>query len=438
MLQRDGNSRPFRRLDGIRVGQPRVVKRTPAPVEEPIPTPEPLPQPALSLPEPKLGGIPRRAKRRGRRTVLKYTLVGIAVVAVLPIIVLAALTPAHSQAKFSALSLAASAVKAAVEQPATLKGESTGRTNVLVYGMTKDGLRTDSIMLASYYYGQKKLVTLNIPRDLYVYDGYENCKMGEIYAYAKGREPKNPDYPPDYVASVISKEYGINIDYWVQFNMEGEVQLVNTLGGIDIDVPDSFTDYEYPTWDYTGYVRPAPHFNAGMQHMDGDTALIYSRSRHSLDNGEGSDFARSKRQALVLAAVMTKVKTLGIVGNLGDIEKYLTILGQNVDTNMSSDEMVAMAKLFKGVDPNTDYLKGNWSTTGGFLCSAVSSAGADIIRYGVPGDCTGEAGLTTPDNTYRDAAISYVQNLLTSVAPPPSPSPSVQPQELGASTGPAK
>jgi polyisoprenyl-teichoic acid--peptidoglycan teichoic acid transferase len=435
MLSRDGNSRPVRRLDGIVVGQPRVVKRTSSPAEEPSPAPTPLPEPALSLPEPKLAGTPRRTFRRRRRA-LKYGLVGAAVVAVLPIIILAALTPAHVPSKFAPLSLAASAVKAAVEQPATLKGESSGRTNVLVYGMTKDGLRTDSIMLASYYYGQKKLVTLNIPRDLYVYDGYENCKMGEIYAYAKGREPKNPEYPADYVASVISKEYGINIDYWVKFNMQGEVQLVDTLGGIDINVPDSFTDYEYPTWNYTGYIRPAPHFNAGLQHMNGSTALIYSRSRHSLDNGEGSDFARSKRQALVLAAVMTKVKSLGIVGNLGDIQKYLTILGQNVDTDMSSDEMVAMAKLFKGVDPTTDYLKGNWATGNGFLCNSTSSVGAYITMYGVPGDCTGEAGITT-GNIYRTKAISYVQNLLVSVTPP-QPSPSIQPQELGASTGPSK
>jgi LCP family protein required for cell wall assembly len=438
MLQRDGNSRPLRRLDGIVVGQPRIVKRTvpPEPAEEPTLTPPRPPEQTLKLPEPspKLAGVSRRTKRR-RFRVLRYALIGLAVLAVLPVVVLALLTPAHVQSKFSPLSLAASAVKAAVDPTTTqLAGESSGRTNVLIYGMTLDGLRTDSIMLASYYWQQKKLVTLNIPRDLYVNDGYENAKMGEVYAYAKDREPKNPEYPPNYVAQLISKEYGIPINYWVQFNMEGEIQLVSTLGGVYLNVPVGFTDCEYPTWDYSGYVRPCPSFTAGYQHMTGIQALEYSRSRHSLDNGQGTDFARSKRQAQVLAAVMNRVKQLGIVGNLGDIEKYLTILGQNVDTNMSTDEMVAMAKLFKSVNPTTDYLVGNWSFSSGFLCSAVTSAGADIVRYGVTGNCTGEAGVSTPDNKYRDEAISYVQNLYASVAPAPSPSPSVVPQELGDST----
>jgi len=333
--------------------------------------------------------------------------------------------------KISAVKLVVSAAKAAVEPTVPLQGESDGRTNMIILGMTKDGLRTDSIMLASYYWQQKKLATLNIPRDLYVYDGYENCKVGEIYAYAKAREPKNPTYPATFLAAFLSKEYHIQIPYWVQFNMMGEVQLVDTLGGIDINVPDSFTDYEYPTWDYSGYVRPAPHFNAGLQHMDGTEALEYSRSRHSLDNAEGSDFARSKRQQLVLAAVLTKVKAMGIVGNLADITKYLGILGQNVETNLSSDEMVSMAKIFRGVDPNTDYLKANWATGNGFLCDSTSSYGAYIILYGVTGSCSAEAG-TSDVSPYRTDAVSYVENLYqeaggtpvlgASTSPSPSPS----------------
>jgi LCP family protein required for cell wall assembly len=319
--------------------------------------------------------------------------------------------------KLSAASIVVSAAKAAAYQPVKLQGQAEGRTNFLVFGMTKDGLRTDSIMLASYYYKQKKLVTLNIPRDLYVNDGYETAKMGEVYAYAKMRQPKNSQYPDQFVTQLISKEYGISIPYWVELNMQGEVSLINDIGGVDINVPDSFTDYEYPTWNYSGYVRPAPSFVAGEQHMDGNTALIFSRSRHSLDNNEGTDFARSKRQGLVLSAIMTKVKSQGILGNLGQLSKYLGLVNQNVTTNMSTDEMVASGLLAKSLNPATDHLIGNWSTTNGFLCDTVTPGGADIVLYGVTGSCTTEAG-GQEDSTYREQAINYVQNLLTSVSPP--------------------
>jgi LCP family protein required for cell wall assembly len=293
-----------------------------------------------------------------------------------------------------------------------IAGQSTGRTNFLIYGMTEDGLRTDSIMLVSYYWKQKKLVTLNIPRDLYVYDGYENDKMGEVYAYALARQPKNTSYPDQYVASVISKEYGIPINYWVQFDMQGEVDFINSIGGINIDAPDSFTDCQYPTWDYSGYIRPCPHFNAGPQHMDGATALIYSRSRHSLDNNEGTDFARSKRQQLVIQAVLTNLKAQGIVGNLTQISKYLTILGNNLTTNMSTEQMISFASDIKGLNPQTDYVKGAWETGNGFLCDSSTTSGEYITLYGTTGSCgVGAGGFK--NSKYRELAIYYVKNLLT-------------------------
>lgn len=329
--------------------------------------------------------------------------------------------------KFKLAALAGSTIKNLVVAPTTLKGQSTGRTNMLIYGMTKDGLRTDSVILMSYYWNQKKIVTLNIPRDLEVNDGYETVKLGEVYAYAMARQPKNPTYPDSFVATLVAKEYGINIDYWTELNMQGEVDFINALGGIDVTAPDAFTDYAYPTWNYSGYVRPAPHFNAGLQHMNGDTALVFSRSRHSLQNNEGTDFARSKRQALLIQAIMTKVKAQGIIGNLADVSKYLNILGNNVTTSLSTDEMVSFAGTLKNINPQTDYLKAAWETGNGFLCDSTSSAGAYVTLYGIAGSCD-TAGGGQDDSLYRQKAVTFVQSLLTSAVPTPSPSPSASPK----------
>lgn len=321
--------------------------------------------------------------------------------------------------KFNLASLFGAAVKTAIGHKDNIAGESRGRTNILVYGMTQDGLRTDSIMLVSYYWQQKKMVTLNIPRDLYAYDGNENAKMGEIYAYAKARKPHDPNYPDQFVADTISREYNQPIDYWVQFNMQGEVDFINAIGGIDINSPDSFTDCQYPTWDYSGYVRPCPHFDAGPQHLNGSRALTFSRSRHALQNDEGSDFARSKRQMLVIQATLTKLKSMGVVGNIAQVSHYLNILGDNLTTSMSTDDMVAFGSDLKNISPQNDLVRGSWATGNGFLCDANTSEGAYIIRYGVPGDCLVAAG-GYKDSHYREMAIYYIGHLLTTAPMAPA------------------
>ncbi len=335
--------------------------------------------------------------------------------------------------KFNLAALLGSSVRTVLLGDRNTIARSGDRTNIIVYGMTQDGHRTDSIMLVSYYWNEKKLVMINIPRDLYAYDGYENAKMGEIYAYAQAREPKNPTYPDTFVENFVSKEYSVPIQYWVQVNMQGEVDFVNAIGGIDINVPDSFTDCEYPTWDYSGYVRPCPHFSAGPQHMDGATALVYSRSRHALQNGEGSDFARSKRQQLVITAIVTKMKSMGVVGNLVQVSHYLNILGNNMTTNMSTDELVSLAATLRPLHPTTDFIHGSWETGDGFLCDSTSSYGAYITLYGVTGDCTVGAG-GYHDDIYRQMAIYYMNHLLTSAQQSPAAFVTQSQQALGYSS----
>jgi LCP family protein required for cell wall assembly len=331
--------------------------------------------------------------------------------------------------KFSAIVLLGSTIRELVLPASPLSGQSTGRTNILLLGMTQDGLRTDAIILASYYWPEKKLVTINIPRDLYINDGYQQTKMGEVYAHAKSRQPANRTYPDDYTASVVGREYGIPIDYWAEINMQGAVDFINTIGGVNITVANAFTDYQYPNNNYSGYIRPAPHFASGPQHMDGNTALIFARSRHSPDHGEGSDFARSKRQALIIQGVLDRLKSRGQVANLASISGYLDILGSNITTNITSDDMVSFAKTLRKLDPNQDYLKASWASGNGFLCDATTSSGAYVVTYGAPGTCgrDGTVGATTNNDAiagnaatlqYREQARAYVQDLLSRASPP--------------------
>lgn len=293
-----------------------------------------------------------------------------------------------------------------------LAGEDRGRTNIMIYGLTADQNRTDTIILASYYWSEHKLVMLNIPRDLYAtYDG-RSTKIVSLYAIAKSQKPGDRTYPAEYVSDFISREYGIPIDYWVVANFNGFKKIVDAVNGITVNVPNSFIDYEYPTDEYNGYMRPAPHFDAGVQTMDGARALIYARSRHAR-GAEGSDFARSRRQQQIIQAVVEKIKAQGRLADISKINTYLDIAGDNISTNLAVSELARAAAIANQSEPAQDIITANWNTSIGFLCDASSQDGVYILLYGVVEDCVAKAGVNN-GSLYRQRAIDYVQNLLQS------------------------
>ncbi len=294
----------------------------------------------------------------------------------------------------------------------TLTGESHDRTNIMIYGLTADQTRTDSIILASYYWRENKVVLLNIPRDLYAeYDG-RKTKIVSLYAIAKVQQPNNQNYPAEYVNNFISKEYNIPIDYWVVVNMDAFKQIIDNAGGVTVNVERPFTDYAYPTDNYSGYIHPAPHFEAGVQTMNGTRALIFARSRHAAGL-EGTDFARSKRQQMIIQALLVKLRSQGILTDTGKISSYANIFSNNVFTNLNVPQLIQVAQIASQLNFSTDILMANWNNTIGFLCDSTDGYGAYILRYGVTGNCTSVAG-TESSSSYRAAAVSYVQHLLQS------------------------
>ena len=126
-------------------------------------------------------------------------------------------------------------------------------------------------------------------------------------------------------------------------------QAVDAVGGINIDVPAAFTDYQYPAGECDlgncGYITV--RFKAGMQHMNGATALIYTRSRHG-NNGQGSDFARSRRQQQIIVALKSQIESVGGIGKLPDV---LNALGNNVLTDLSIGDAESLYGLVNGVNP---------------------------------------------------------------------------------------
>jgi len=242
------------------------------------------------------------------------------------------------------------------------------RINFAFYGYGGPGhdgaYLTDSIMVVSVQpkpNGPPAVAEISIPRDWYVPVQLGNGKtsssrINQAYSDGVSGQGTLPANDPSAGASVANATLehllGIHIDHWIGLDFQAFKAAVDAVGGVDVVVPNTFTDAQYPAGECTSGPNEncramTVHFNAGPQHMNGTLALEFSRSRHSNDNGEGTDFARSRRQQLIVAALKQKVVSLGGLGHLPDL---LNSLGDNVVTDLHVNDLEALYSLLKDVD----------------------------------------------------------------------------------------
>lgn len=300
------------------------------------------------------------------------------------------------------------------DETVKLKGQDEGRTNILVLGTDSEAGLTDSILLVSVYHKENKIVTLNFPRDLFVNASYKdnygitktvNEKINALYPFAQ-RDSDKPGAGAVAVSEFLAKEFNIPIHYWVTENFQGVEKVVDELGGINVNVDIAFTDCQFPNKNYTGVIRPCPSFKTGSQEMNGERALIYARSRLAPD--DGGDFARSRRQMLVIQAMTAKAKEKGIFGNISNIQNYLNILGDTVRTNLSIKELLSLYKFVDKIDTNTLFEKTVWEFGNGFLCPGSSEGGrGSNIVY-----CGGYDIGSNNNSPSKKRAQNFVSNML--------------------------
>lgn len=293
-----------------------------------------------------------------------------------------------------------------------IKGKEEGRTNILLIGRDSIAGLTDTIILVSVYHNEKKIATLNFPRDLYVQASYKNDndgteyiteKINALYPYAERASEKEGNGARALV-DFLSKEYNIPIHYWAVTNFEGVEKIVDELGGIQVIVDKAFTDCEFPRQNYNGFIRPCPSFKVGEQTMDGKTALIFARSRMSPD--DGGDFARSKRQMKVINSILDKIKQKSLFENINSVQNYLNILGETFRTNASIGEINNFYKLTKEWELKNSFITNVWDTQNGFLCVGPQDRGY-IIVY-----CDKANIGSNYLSNYKKRAQNFIKNLL--------------------------
>jgi len=231
--------------------------------------------------------------------------------------------------------------------PIQLK-ETDGRVNVLILGLdtqVKNGrLNTDTILIGSFSLTEGDPVLISIPRDFWVsFDGGRQGKINTAYASGAMQPDGSIDEKKgmELAKKAVERILGIPLHYWVMANFEGFKEIIDTLGGIRVCVERTFDDYTYPV---PGKER-APlyqryehlHFDKGCQKMSGERALKYNRSRMGTA-GEGSDFARVRRQQKVLLAVKDKILSLSLIFNPGKVVRLYNQLTKAIKTNAALGE----------------------------------------------------------------------------------------------------
>ncbi len=205
-----------------------------------------------------------------------------------------------------------------------------------------DSFNGDSLILVTFNPTTMHATMLSIPRDSYVPITCMNNVDNKITHSASGGAK--------CVINTIQNFLDVKIDYYMKINFTGVVDLVNALGGIEIDVPYKICEQNSKR----EFGKKMVYINAGHQTLNGEQALAYARNRKSNANycskewttGTRNDFVRAEHQQEVIQAILDKMKNFS---SIGDLEKILAVISKNFDTNMSESTIFSFYNVGKDV-----------------------------------------------------------------------------------------
>lgn len=210
-------------------------------------------------------------------------------------------------------------------------------------GIANSAFNGDSLMVITFNPKNLSTTILSIPRDSYVPIAcFANHKKNKItHAAWRGEE---------CMQQTIENLLDVNIDYYVKINFKGVVELVDTLGGVEVDVPYNLCEQNSDRqWGgNTVYIEK------GHQTLNGEQALAFARNRHpnpsmcsaKWTNYTSNDFVRGQNQQEVVSALLNKLKD---VKSLDQIYSLLDTISNNMNTNMSTEQILSLYNVFKDI-----------------------------------------------------------------------------------------
>ena len=210
----------------------------------------------------------------------------------------------------------------------------------------------DSLILITFNPKTLNATMLSIPRDTYV---PITCFAGQ----KKNKITHAAWYGESCMMSTIENIFDIKIDYYVKINFRGVVNIVNALGGVDVDVPYSFCEQN----SLRQFGDAMIYLKKGPQTLNGEQALALSRNRHGheecgpeYNEFEGNDFIRGQNQQLVIQGMMNKIKDINSVDTFYDM---LNNISMSMETNMSTENILSFYNIAKDLllkNKNTENL----------------------------------------------------------------------------------
>ncbi|MFQ3630598.1 LCP family protein [Roseiflexus sp.] len=220
--------------------------------------------------------------------------------------------------------------------------------NVLLLGIDRRPgetfpARADAIIVVRIEPEHRRIALLSLPRDLVApIPGWGWSRINAAMVYGE----LNPALGGGVALTrrTISELLSIPIDYTVTIDFTGFIGAIDAIGGVTIDVPVELYDPLYPTMDYRYTIA---HFRPGVQHMDGERALMYARIRHM-----DSDWERMKRQQAVIVAALAQVRERNAIGRLESIAASMTALRGYVTTDIPETQLLGLAWAFRDFTPD--------------------------------------------------------------------------------------
>lgn len=213
-------------------------------------------------------------------------------------------------------------------------------------------------MVASIDSENNQVGLLSIPRDLLVkIPGHGEGKINAAHSYGEQEEEGGG---PKLLKETVSTVLDLPIHYYIRVDFSGFKEFIDALGGVEVDVPKDLYDPFYPDDQLVGY-EPL-RISAGLQTMDGDTALRYARSRKTT-----SDFDRASRQQQILLGARDKATSIGVITNPIKLNEIIQIVGNHLRTDISLDEIKGLLTIAQNIDANSVVTKVLDNSTDGVL-----------------------------------------------------------------------
>ncbi len=244
-----------------------------------------------------------------------------------------------------------------------------------VEGSNRPITLTDTMIIVTYRPEDGVVRLLSLPRDIYLPE--YGTKVNGLYALG---EREHSGRPSEFVQEILQKKLGVPFDGTLEISLKELEEIVDKVGGVEVDVPQTFTDPLFPRSgvDVTKERDPKKlyetvTFEAGKQTLSGEQVGKYIRSRHSTNAAEGNDGARSRRQQQVIEALLQKLADPRLIsrpGFIGELyawysQKYqavvpVTTLGEVVGTIEQTSRIPTLEKVPL---PVTDFSQATDSAT---------------------------------------------------------------------------